>query len=141
MKIKSNTKSGTRSIIICNNCKEEFSELNVKIRAGKGKFCCNECYKEYRIKNKKNEKESNRLYQKKNKYGLLPEEYYSLFINQQNKCAICGLEFNENNKGFVDHCHITNKIRGLLCTKCNSLLGMANDNKDILQKAIEYLNI
>ena len=61
MKIKSPGKSGTRSIIKCQNCGEEFSELNVKIRAGKGKFCCIECYNEYRRNNKRDEKEANRL--------------------------------------------------------------------------------
>ena len=70
MKIKSEGKSGSRSTLKCLNCGEEFSELNIKIRTGHGKFCCNECYKEYRKKNKKDEKECNRLYQKKTKYGL-----------------------------------------------------------------------
>ena len=140
MKVKSEGKSGTRSILICLNCGEEFSELNTKIRAGKGKFCCNECYKEYRRKNKKDEKESNRLYQKKTKYGLNAEEYYSMFESQNNKCAICGEEFSDSNKAFVDHCHKTNKVRGLLCTRCNLLLGMAKDNIETLQNAIKYLS-
>ncbi len=139
MKIKSKGKSGTRSILVCLNCGEEFSELNTKIRAGKGKFCCNECYKEYRERNKKNEKELNRLYQKKTKYGLNAEEYYSMFRKQNNKCAICGQNFSDSNKAFVDHCHKTNKVRGLLCTRCNTLLGMARDNTSILENAITYL--
>jgi hypothetical protein len=139
MKIKSEGKSGTRSVLICINCKEEFSELNTKIRAGKGKFCCNECYKEYRKKNKKDEKELNRLYQKKTKYNLTAEKYYNMFLIQNNKCAICHEEFLDGNKAFVDHCHKTNKVRGLLCAKCNSLLGMARDNIEILQNAIKYL--
>lgn len=139
MKIKSEGKSGTRSILVCLNCEEEFSELNTKIRAGKGKFCYNECYKEYRKKNKKDEKELNRLHQKKTKYGLSAEEYYSMFKKQNNKCVICGQEFSDSNKAFVDHCHKTNRVRGLLCTKCNLLLGMANNNIEILQNAIKYL--
>ena len=139
MKIKSEGKSGSRSTLKCLNCGEEFSELNIKIRTGHGKFCCNECYKEYRKKNKKDEKECNRLYQKKTKYGLNAEEYYNMFKEQNNKCAICGIEFSDNNKAFVDHCHKTNRVRGLLCTRCNTLLGMAKDNIEILQKAITYL--
>lgn len=139
MKIKSKGKSGTRSILVCSNCGEEFSELNIKIRLGKGKFCCNKCYKEYREKNKRDPKELNRLYQKKNRYGLSAEEYYSIFKKQNNKCAICCQEFSDNNKAFVDHCHKTNKVRGLLCTRCNTLLGMAKDNISILESAITYL--
>lgn len=139
MKEKSKGNRGTRSIRTCINCGEEFSELNTKIKAGKGKFCCNECYQEYRKKNKKDEKELNRLLQKKFKYGLSSEKYYSMFEEQENKCAICGNEFTDKNKAFVDHCHTTSKVRGLLCTRCNSLLGMAKDNTEILQKAIDYL--
>ena len=62
-----------------------------------------------------------------------------MFKKQNNKCAICGIEFSDNNKAFVDHCHKTNRVRGLLCTRCNTLLGMAKDNIEILQKAITYL--
>lgn len=39
----------------------------------------------------------------------------------------------------VDHCHETNKIRGLLCGKCNTLLGNAADSIEILEASIEYL--
>ena len=42
-------------------------------------------------------------------------------------------------KGFVDHDHTGNFVRGILCTKCNTLLGMANDNIEILENAIKYL--
>ena len=81
MKIKSEGKRGTRSIVICQNCGEEFSELNIKLRAGKGKFCCNECYNEFRRKNKRDVKESDRLYQKKCKYGLSKEDYKTFCIH------------------------------------------------------------
>ena len=48
MKIKSKGKSGTRSICICQNCGEEFSELNTKIRAGGDKciLVCANCHRE-----------------------------------------------------------------------------------------------
>lgn len=139
MKIKSEGKRGTRSIILCANCGCEFSELNIRIRKGGGKFCCNDCYKEYRKKNKKDEKEANKLYQKKNKYGITKEEYYNLFKSQENKCLICGCEFQGKIKGFVDHNHNTGLVRGILCQKCNSLLGMANEDPKILENAIKYL--
>jgi len=139
MVIKHKGKSGSRSILTCLNCGCEFSELNIKIREGGGKFCCNECYKEYRKNNKKDEKEANRLYQKKTKYGITKEEYYNLFESQGNKCLICGCEFNGRIKGVIDHNHNTGVVRGLLCQKCNSLLGMANEDPKILENAILYL--
>ena len=136
---KSKGRRGTRSIRQCKNCNKSFSELNLKINAGGGKFCSDKCYKEYRKKNKKDTKLSNRLYQKKHRYNLTPEEYNNLFQIQNNRCAICNKEFNENLKAYVDHNHSTNKIRGLLCSKCNSLLGFADDDIEILQNAIKYL--
>lgn len=39
----------------------------------------------------------------------------------------------------VDHCHRTNKVRGLLCTKCNLGLGYFADTEELLQQAVTYL--
>lgn len=139
MKIKSEGKRGARSIILCAHCGCEFSELNIRIREGRGKFCSNECYKEYRAKNKKDEKELNRIYQKKTKYGIVKEEYDKLFVSQNNRCLICGVEFDSKTKGVVDHNHKTGLVRGILCNKCNTLLGMANENIEVLENAIKYL--
>lgn len=138
MKIKYQNTRGTRVISICSYCGEEFQTLATKVRAGKEKFCCNECYRQYRKKYSYNPKERNVLYQKKTKYGLTESEYKELFKTQDNKCLICGDSF-DNTKAFVDHDHLTGKVRGLLCTRCNSLLGMCKDNVDILKSAITYL--
>lgn len=139
MIIKSEGKRGKRSIRTCLNCGEEFSELDIKIRSGCGKFCSNSCYKEYRKKNAKDPKERNVINQKKHLYNLTEEEYKNLFKSQDNKCAICGKEFSEEDYGVVDHNHATKKVRGILCLKCNSLLGFANDDIIILENAIKYL--
>lgn len=142
MIIKNQGKSGKRTILICQNCNQEYSELNIKIRQKGSKFCCNDCYKEFRSKNKLSKteiKERNKIYQKKSKYKLDEEEYKQLFIAQDNTCLICDKKFSDQNKAHVDHDHITGKVRGLLCTHCNSLLGFANDNISILLKAIDYL--
>lgn len=82
------------------------------------------------------------------KYDLTLEEYKSMFEKQCGVCAICGSAETVIDKQTgkihtlcVDHCHKTGKVRGLLCHKCNSLLGYANDNVNILQKAQEYLMV
>ena len=112
--------------------------IAIKVRQGKALFCCKECYNQYRKLNSYDPKERNRLYQKKAKYGLSEGEYKHLFIKQNNKCAICGESFDFI-VPVVDHNHSTGVVRGLLCSKCNTLLGMAKDNISILENAITYL--
>ncbi len=74
------------------------------------------------------------------KYGLTPETYKELLIQQDYRCAICGKHRKEMTKDIhIDHCHATNKVRGLLCHSCNVLIGMAKDNLYILTKAKQYL--
>lgn len=123
---------------ICKGCGKEFNALAIKVRQGKGLFCCKGCYNQYRKLNSYDPKERNKLYQKKTKYGLSEEEYKHLFVKQNNKCAICGESFNSVIP-VVDHNHNTDIVRGLLCSKCNTLLGMAKDNISILENAIIYL--
>lgn len=58
---------------------------------------------------------------------------------QNGTCEICGREVT-GKALHIDHDHATKKYRGILCDKCNLLLGCANDDPVILSKAIEYLN-
>jgi hypothetical protein len=69
------------------------------------------------------------------KYDLTPEEFESLEQQQQSKCKICETDCSL----VIDHCHSTNKVRGLLCNSCNIALGFMKDNPNTLIKAAEYL--
>lgn len=71
-------------------------------------------------------------------YGMSLEKYEELFNAQNKKCAVCQKQASPFSLQ-VDHCHITNKIRGLLCTNCNSGIGKLGDTTEGLLKAIEYL--
>jgi hypothetical protein len=74
------------------------------------------------------------------KYGISPDDYNQMFANQKGTCLICETHQNDlEQKLCVDHCHSTSKVRGLICKKCNLLLGHAKDNIVILQSAINYL--
>lgn len=73
----------------------------------------------------------------KRKYGITPEDYETLLQQQSGVCAIC-LEVGTR-KLSVDHCHRTGKIRALLCQKCNSAIGLLNEDTDLMRKAITYL--
>lgn len=76
----------------------------------------------------------------KRNYDFSLQEYDLMLKKQNNKCAICGCE-KEDNIFHVDHCHLNGKVRGLLCNLCNSGLGYFRDNAEILQSAIYYLDI
>jgi DNA-directed RNA polymerase subunit M/transcription elongation factor TFIIS len=71
----------------------------------------------------------------KNSYNNNPEKYRkkSKTWRENNK------EKSLNKKLAVDHCHNTGKIRGLLCVKCNKVLGLMKDNINLFNNAINYL--
>lgn len=145
---------------VCNNCKvekplEDFYRDN-SIKRGYSyecKQCDNEKKKIYRANNKEKVKEwNNRSYSKYKdtqkgkatkrrkiykRYKLTPEEYDKRIEQQQGKCAIC--ENIPERSLQVDHNHLTNELRDLICFKCNALIGLSKENISTLEKAIKYL--
>ncbi len=76
----------------------------------------------------------------KSSYGITLDDYNKMFSNQNGCCLICGVHQSKLSKSLnVDHCHSSNKIRGLLCNICNQGLGLFKDNIGNLYKAIDYL--
>jgi Recombination endonuclease VII len=73
------------------------------------------------------------------KHGLTLEDYNNILKKQNNKCAICKRKNPHGIDLAIDHNHKTGKIRGLLCTNCNTALGSFKDSTKTLQNAIEYL--
>ena len=74
------------------------------------------------------------------KYGLGFEQYEAMLVEQCASCKICGTHTSETSRGLViDHCHVTGKVRGLLCNACNAGLGMFRDSEDSLMAAAAYL--
>ena len=69
------------------------------------------------------------------KFNLSEAEYQNLI--KSNECQVCGRDITE--KKCIDHCHTTEKIRGVLCNNCNTALGLVGDNVQILSKLIQYL--
>jgi hypothetical protein len=73
-------------------------------------------------------------------YGITVEDFDSMIKNQNGECAICGgVRVIVQGGLCVDHCHKTNKVRGLLCNHCNTALGKFDDNIELLKNAIKYL--
>jgi Recombination endonuclease VII len=71
------------------------------------------------------------------RYGLTRPEMVAIERSHAGACAICRRE----TKLVVDHDHKTGKVRGLLCSTCNTGLGKLGDNADRLRQAIQYLEM
>ncbi len=74
----------------------------------------------------------------KYKYDITPEQHEQMYLAQDGRCAICP-EAVPYGEICVDHDHITGRVRGLLCRKCNFMLGMANDDPKVLESAAKYM--
>lgn len=72
------------------------------------------------------------------KYGLSYEQYKNMHERQDYLCAICQHKCHEDDL-HVDHDHDTGQVRGLLCSSCNTGLGMFKDKIRCLASAIVYL--
>lgn len=80
-------------------------------------------------------------------YGIDLPEFNALREAQAFRCAICGRHEDEipkarpidNSSLVVDHCHQTNKVRGLVCNPCNLVIGHAREDEAVLVAAIAYL--
>lgn len=71
-------------------------------------------------------------------YGITPEIYKEMLEKRGGVCDIC--KQASSIKLQIDHCHLTKKVRGLLCGSCNMALGLMKDDIIILSNAINYLN-
>ena len=112
----------------CHNeeCRKKRKKVENRRSRPKGKYVQNP---KYNLKRKL-----------KSRYGLTPEQYWTMVDEQDGRCAICN-RTNNNKKTktlVVDHNHKTGKTRALLCTSCNLKLGIAEDKK-FLSKAFAYL--
>jgi len=81
-----------------------------------------------------------RAYELKRKYGITVAEYEEQLTQQNGKCYICKRPCATGKRLAVDHDHHTNRIRGLLCYRCNRFLISHNDDPEILQRVFDYLS-
>ena|SRR3990170_1348221 len=77
-------------------------------------------------------------------YGLTPEQYAEMLVEQKGVCAVCGKpETAQSRLGTpyslaVDHDHETGAVRGLLCGTCNAALGMLGDSSEMILNLLSY---
>lgn len=128
----------------CSKCgkKKPFNAFHKRTDRDDGrqnfcKPCSNEKSKQHKAKEGPKELQRDSSY--KRKYGITTKEYESMLTKQDNKCNICKRSARPERRLAVDHCHVTGKVRGLLCQKCNMSLGLLKDSEENLKAALTYL--
>lgn len=83
------------------------------------------------------QKATNAEKRRRQEYDLEPVDYAAMLAAQTGRCAICTVPLQVP---YVDHCHVTGRVRGLLCGRCNLGIGMLGDNLAGVQAAADYLS-
>ena len=128
----------------CSSCKEmkyfqDFSKN--KSRPDGHHTQCRVCRSKYKPSPEVMARNRDRL-RRWNRYklsGFTQEDFDNKLKEQNYKCAICGTDDPGKTNWHADHDHSTKEKRGILCHKCNTGIGLLQDNIDILCSAIEYL--
>ena len=122
---------------------------NRKSNADGKRYICKECemiYQKARWKKLKKTGKTKEISREQNLKrscrikNITIKDYCNMFDNQDGKCAICKTSHKTHYRHLdIDHCHKTGRVRGLLCSKCNLMIGYAEDNSKTLKSAIKYL--
>lgn len=71
-------------------------------------------------------------------YGIDMIKFKEMLASQDHKCEICKTSFTTAS-AVIDHNHSTNKVRGLLCSKCNRDLSLVENNPELINTMFNYL--
>jgi len=116
------------------DCLQCGPRARIRIRPGRGAECrrsANHRGRQARTPQARRQKRLRRLYK------LAPGDYDRMLAAQGGVCAICRRE--PPYKLFIDHCHTTGRVRGLLCAPCNTGLGFLHDSQERALRAAAYL--
>ncbi|KKN76165.1 hypothetical protein LCGC14_0373600 [marine sediment metagenome] len=145
----------------CSKCKTEKPESGFyadKWQASGFRSSCKECDSNYRssLVTRQNRTAYTRKYYKKNaarlkaaqrawrlkrEFGITVDDWDQMLNDQNGECKICQAKHENDPRGlFVDHCHETGVVRGLLCFQCNTGIGHLQHSIIILESAKKYLS-
>lgn len=127
----------------CKGCQSdipisEFPERRTGVLASR----CLPCFKDFRRKEVRKTicperiRRNNRRGSLKRYHGITIEQYDAILESQGGKCAICEKTAPRLS---VDHRHSDGVIRGLLCPRCNTAIGMMEDDAARAMRAAEYV--
>lgn len=126
------------------NNPEKVKEINRKAKA-KRLAEKPELIRAYQQAYREKNRETLRHKERERKFGISRQEYADLFLKQNGVCAICKQPETATRLGkvkalSVDHCHTSGKVRGLLCSDCNTGIGKMKESREALLAAIRYLD-
>jgi hypothetical protein len=76
----------------------------------------------------------------KRQFGISLEQFEKIFDAQGQKCLICKTSKFTRHGPVVDHCHIAGHVRGILCHRCNIMIGLARNSPEVMVSAAKYLS-
>ena len=135
----------TRVCRVCKKQKNLLDEYYLSRRDPTKKssysYECKECTVKRTVEYNREHSTSVRSQYLKRNYGLTFEEFEAMLSDQDNCCAICKSTkpLGRHKRFNVDHHNKTGNGRGLLCSNCNTALGLVNDNIHTLKSMIQYL--
>lgn len=134
---------------LCSVCIEDKEDSEFYPNRTKGpnvlqdmcKSCSSIRRKQYYKDNLPRKQELQKALHLRKTYDLSVEQVNALKTSQKDLCAICKQkpDTGRYKDFYVDHSHETKAVRGLLCYRCNMLLGYAKENLEVLRTAIDYL--
>jgi protein-arginine kinase activator protein McsA len=132
---------------VCTKCKESKDTTHFRKRSNNRtlrSWCivCERVWNASRIAAKRFDPDVKRQMQldaRVASWGMTPYFYHILLQMQDYRCSICRIPYEHVREFAIDHCHKTEAIRGLLCMKCNTGIGLLSEDTRILGRAIQYL--
>jgi predicted RNA-binding Zn-ribbon protein involved in translation (DUF1610 family) len=121
-------------VIKCSSCGQEHIQNSREIQKNNKPMSCDN-FKPHNWSGL--EREDNIM---RKQYGISTQQFAELLEFQGGGCAICAKPIeNIRRRMNIDHDHETNKVRGILCTGCNTGIGHLGDNIEGLKRALYYL--
>ena len=127
----------------------EYNRKNKeKIKAQRREYYAKNKDRIQQLKKEQYDPEKQRNNRLKKEYGITNDDYCRMLESQEYRCDCCGIHQDElktsnNQHGtkrlVVDHCHETGEVRSLLCNRCNTILGLAEEDEQILYNVEMYL--
>lgn len=133
----------------CRDCENEWHKVNYtrirsrKLASAKARYNTPDVktrVKAYRASRKHLDKVWKKDWDLSRNYGITLQSFYEIIELQHYSCPVCRKHLPPNSRLWcVDHDHATEKIRGIICLRCNHMLGHAKDDPDTLRRGAAYL--